>query len=73
MDLLVDSTKALALIKLLPKHKENGLKNGMLKFLFTYSFSGDIRLISLDFYGSSEIVLPIKQQNKANYEMYFII
>lgn len=34
LDLVVESTKALSLLKLLPKSKENGLKNGILKCYF---------------------------------------
>jgi len=61
LDLVADATKALALLHL--ERKENGHPVGLK--------SGDIRLLGVTYHGPAEIRLPVKQQNKANRELFF--
>uniref|UniRef100_A0A914CSA0 heparosan-N-sulfate-glucuronate 5-epimerase n=1 Tax=Acrobeloides nanus TaxID=290746 RepID=A0A914CSA0_9BILA len=61
-DILIDTSKALALVEPVSVRKD-GTQNGGLK-------TGDITLLSLKFYGDCTIRAPIKQQTKAHHEMF---
>ncbi|KAI1727792.1 D-glucuronyl C5-epimerase [Ditylenchus destructor] len=56
IDAIVETTKAFALLA--ANNRVDPLKNG------------DIRLVSLQFFGPAEIQLPIKQQSSAHYEIF---
>jgi len=62
-DILVDTTKALSLVQMLPPNRKDSTTPGGLKI-------GDIRLVSLQFSGALTLRRPILQMTKAHGEMF---